>query len=283
MAKQAFCDYVVGEIEDSGREALRVFLPAERGYILHWFIHSVKEACGCDTWRLGPLYHVDDTLTRFVQLTRPRAEWEMALRLKERPDFIGGVVHGDERMTAVEFRMDGKPFLPCDLRGDNPFTKLEVTVCSEGFDPNEPQQRVLLHGKTLTFTAAGVDVCQRVEWLGDYLLGNSYMAMMPPLKEWTDRYKIDTVVGLMPIEVGGARGVAATEELYLCGDAYGFSMRVPRYLSKAEGNQYLITDNGGSSYNKMYFVLAHGGSVRAGDVWETETVYHVTVFPERSE
>ena len=278
MSKLAYCEYTTGNLEDSGTEALRVFLPAARGYILHCFIHSVREDYGCDVWRLGPAYHVADDFADAALLTTPRAEWEMAIRLKERPDFIGGVIHGDERMTRVVFRLDGRETVPAALRERTAFSALEVEVDSTGFDPISPKTEVLLHHKTLTFTAEGVTVRQRVEWLGDYALGNSYMAMMPPRKEWTNRYKIDTVPGLNPIEENGARGVAPIEELYLCGDTYGFSMRVPRYLSCAEGNRYLITDNGGRSYNKMYFVLAHGGAAHAGDVWETETQYRITVL-----
>lgn len=278
MLKLAYCEYETENLKDSGTEALRVFLPATRGYILHDFIHSVKEDNGCDLWRLGPAYHVADDFTNEVLLTTPRAEWEMAIRLKERPDFIGGVIHGDERMTRVTFRLDGRETVPAALKERTAFSTLEVEVDSTGFDPATPQTEVLLHHKTLTFTAEGVTVRQRVEWLGDYALGNSYMAMMPPRKEWTNFYKTDTVSALNPIKEEHISATEKTEELYLCGDTYGFSMCIPRYLSGVEGNRYLITDNGGGSYNKMYFVLAHGGAVRAGDVWETETRYRITVL-----
>lgn len=278
MTKFAYCEYVTGKLEDSGTEALRVFLPAARGYILHYLVHSVKEDNGCDLWRLGPAYHVADDFTDEVLLTTPRAEWEMAIRLKERPDFIGGVIHGDERMTRVAFRLDGREIVPAALQVRTAFSALEVEVDSTGFDPIAPRTEVLLHHKTLTFTAEGVTVRQRVEWLGDYALGSSYMAMMPPRKEWTSFYKTDTVTALNPITEERISATEKAEELYLCGDTYGFSMRVPRYLSGAEGNRYLITDNGGGSYHKMYFVLAHGGAARAGDVWETETRYRITVL-----
>jgi len=116
MSKLAYCEYTTGNLEDSGTEALRIFLPAARGYILHCFIHSVREDYGCDVWRLGPAYHVADDFADAALLTTPRAEWEMAIRLKERPDFIGGVIHGDERMTRVVFRLDGRETVPAALR-----------------------------------------------------------------------------------------------------------------------------------------------------------------------
>jgi hypothetical protein len=278
MTKLAYCEYATEDLKDSGTEALRVLLPAAQGYILHYLVHSVKESNGCDVWRLGPAYHVPDDVADEILLTTPRAEWEMAIRLKDRPDFIGGVIHGDERMTRAVFRMDGREFTPSMLSKCTAFTTLEVEVDSTGFDPLHPETSVLLHHKVLTFTSEGVTVRQRVEWLGDYALGNSYMAMMPPRKEWTNSYKADTGLALNSIKEEHISATKKTEELYLCGDDYGFSMRVPRYLSHAEGNKYLITDNGGGSYNKMYFVLAHGGHAHMGDVWETETNYRIDIL-----
>ena len=55
-----------------------------------------------------------------------------------------------------------------------------------------------------------------------------------------------------------------------------FSMSVPKYPILVGGNRFLLTDNRGGLYNKMYFVICSGAEVMKGDVWETTTRYVIT-------
>ncbi len=276
--KLPVCQYVPGKTDDYGIEALKLYLPAKNGYIDYTIVHSVRDDKGCDVWRLGPVYHCDNSLLPVAQLTKPRAEWEMAIRLLERPDFIGGIAHGDERYESISIVLDGEARSLSDLAEKTVFDTLAVIVHSVGFDPSAPTEQVLLHKKEITVRADGIGVDQTVEWLCDRKLDNSYMAMMPPLKEHTSHYKTEVDEAPSPIVERKYAKTGLFKTLCLAGERYSFTMTAKKYLTAQEGNTFIITDNGGNSYNKMYFVLSHGGEAHQGDVWNTQTHYLIEVL-----
>ena len=275
MKKTAFCQYVCGKTEDSGEEALYLYLPTEGGYIRYSLIRSVVSAKQCNVWRMGPAFYCDDSLGSLTRLTREGAEWEMALRLLDRPDFIGGVAHGDEIGTDAVCLIDGREYRIETLRQPTLFSTLTVCVNSIGYDPSAPSEAVLRHSKRIVVNSDQIRVIQRVEWLSDVLLAQSYMAMMPPLKCVTDRYCVENGE-YSPIPERSFKESGDFDRLTLRGEkGFVFSMQIPRYLTDQGKNTCLITDNGGNSYHKMYFILAHGGHASQGEVWETETVYRI--------
>jgi len=58
-------------------------------------------------WRLSVVNFCDEALSSVRPLTRGGAEWEMALKIKECPDFIGGYAHGDEVFSRIAVTVDG--------------------------------------------------------------------------------------------------------------------------------------------------------------------------------
>lgn len=276
MKKEALCKYVNGAADDSGIEVLKLFLPVRDGYINYNIVHSVMKRSNCDTWRLSVVYHYDDLLSVATPLTRSGAEWEMALKIQERPDFIGGYAHGDEIFQKVEIFVDGEHREMQSLSDMTQFKELILVVSSIGYDPIDSVTEVLLHHKKITVGAEGVKVEQKVEWLNGFTLGSSYMAMMPPFKDVTDSYYTNTDTEPKPIGVKVSISETGDfDTLYLCGESgFTFSMKAEKYLNDGN-NTFLISYNGGVPYNKMYFLLNHGGSVKKGDIWETCTEYTV--------
>ncbi len=276
--KNLFCLYSDEKCDDGGIEALRLYLPTKDGYVNHNITHSVMKSTNCDTWRLSTVYFCNDAFERVRPLTRSGAEWEMALKIKGRPDFIGGYAHGDEVFKSVKLTIDGEERILTDISVLTAFERLEYEVWSVGYDPNDSITEAILHDKRIIVDENGVRVEQRVEWLNDYELGNSYMAMMPPFKSETDFYFTDNdpTKKEIPEKVSIAE-TCNTKGLYLRGNAgFTFGLCPEKYLSDSDGaNTYLITDNGGVPYNKMYFLLHHGGKACKGDVWETVTIYAV--------
>ncbi|MBQ8408052.1 MAG: hypothetical protein IJY39_04235 [Clostridia bacterium] len=274
--KEAICRFVKGQTDDAGNEAIKLFLPVNNGYVNYNIVHSVNARSNCDTWRLSVAYWCDDKLSPIKPLTRAGAEWEMALKIQQRPDFIGGYAHGDEVFQKVKLTVDEKEREFEAITELIPFRTLVLEVWSKGFDPIDSVTEALLHYKKITVSNREVSVEQKVEWLNDYLLGNSYMAMMPPFKEVTDHYYTDADADKKPISVNVSISESGLHDtLYLCGESgFTFGMKVGKSLSGGE-NRFLITDNGGVPYNKMYFLLDHSGSVKKGNAWETCTVYTI--------
>lgn len=276
--RSILCQYSADRADDSGIESLKIFCPTDGGYINYNVVHSLSEVSKCDTWRLSVAYYCDGALNRVRALTRSGAEWEMALKISGRPDFIGGYAHGDEVFDALDIKIDGKICGLNDLQELTAAKYITVEVASRGYDPNDSTSEAHIHQKKICFDISGVRVEQRVEWLNGYELGRSYMAMMPPIKDVTDHYFTDKDPAKIPIKLAEDASGCGVDAICLCGESgFIFEMRVEKYLSDVEkGNSFLVTDNGGVPYNKMYFVLCHGGSVSKGDVWESVTVYEIS-------
>lgn len=256
---------------------LRIFVPAEKGYINYNLVRSVNKRKNVDMWRLGKAYAFDDNFENEYELTPPGAEWDMALRLSGRPDFIGGYAHGDEICTSISLLLDGNAVNIESLKDLTPFSEITVTVESIGYDPDDSVTRALNHFKVYHITKRGISLSQKVVWLNDYALGSSYMAMMPPLKTLTDSFYTDK--DLTPKTAASNYGyVPCAKEAHVYGSESGikYSMSVPKYPSLCGGDKFLLTDNKGGLYNKMYFVICDGHSVSKGEAWETVTEYSIT-------
>ena len=278
LKKRACCRYDATIDFEGALGGLRIFLPAARGYVNYNLIHSVKENRNCDTWRLSQAFAMDDHLENGYELTPHGAEWDMAVKLDGRPDFIGGYAHGDEIYTALSVCLDGKAVEPESLTALTAFDELRITVASKGYDPADPAVQVLEHFKEFVITDEGITLHQRVEWLGDYALASSYLAMMPPLKTLTDSFY--TNADPTPKDaISNYGGVPGATEAVVFGSSSGISygMAVPQYPHLAGGDKFLMTDNHGRPYNKMYFVVCNGAHVHQGDVWESTTKYRIEI------
>jgi len=94
--KGLYCQYDPSVDFESALGGLKFFIPTANGYINYNLVHSVNSDRNCDTWRLGKAFAFDHHFENEIALTPPGAEWDMALRLSGRTDFIGGYAHGDE-------------------------------------------------------------------------------------------------------------------------------------------------------------------------------------------
>ena len=279
--RKPICEYALTTPDASiewGTEVLYVYLPTGEGYIRHQVIHTVMAAIGADTWRLGCVCHVDDTLSSPRPITSAGAEWEMAVKLQDRCDFIGGRAHGDEKFSSLTVTVDGVEKEMASLSEKTPFDELCVTVASTGYDPNEPDRAVLLHHKRLIFSAEMLRVEQSVRFLTDEVPSCVYFGMMPPCKEYTDHFY--TNINPEPREIPAVSGVfvqgkdADLKSVTLIGkEGYLYRMTAEKY-NEAE-NSFIISDNRGNPYNKLYFPFSADAPVHAGDEWSTVTLYEI--------
>ena len=106
--KSPICTYTTDCTQEGGAEALYIYIPTGEGYIRYQLVHTVLPQRNADTWRLGYVARVDDAFENAITITNPGAEWEMALELKNRPDFIGGLAHGDEIFSSMKLTADGE-------------------------------------------------------------------------------------------------------------------------------------------------------------------------------
>lgn len=274
---------------DESRGGYRILYPVADGFIEYTFVHSVVPEKNCDIWRMSVVSVLNEKGESLRRLTKAHAEWEMAVRLLDRPDFIGGYNHGDEIGKAPRLMLDGVSVSEKELSDFREFSKLEIVMESVGYDPASPADAVLSHCKRYLFDEEGVHLSQEVTWLRDVVLDgklNSYLAMMPPMKHepsapekiLTDSFSFgeDQVQGMatLPVRRKGVKKITVegTES------GYRFVMSVGEY-EPLYPNSYLalLTDNGNLNYHKMYIAFAGGEkeAVAEGEIWRASTHYRI--------
>lgn len=280
--------YDCGVTCDCSCGGLRIQYPARDGFVEYTFVHSAVPEKNCDIWRMSVVSALDAKGDFLHPLTKGGAEWEMAIRLENRPDFIGGYNHGDEIGEVPVFRLDGEAITPEELSQWREFSTLEITVESTGFDPASPSVEVLKHHKSYVYDEDGVHLSQSVTWVKDAVLDRkfkSFLAMMPPLKHLpqnegqiiTDSFSFGgTTVPITKLPLENRE----TRRITVAGEESGFvyTMSVENY-DPVYPNSYLglLTDNGNMNYNKMYIAFAGGNpdEIPAGTVWNAVTHYKI--------
>ncbi|MBQ5746874.1 MAG: hypothetical protein IIV81_02935 [Clostridia bacterium] len=272
--KKLYIKYDPDFREEFSTEALHIFIPTEKGYIDHTLGHTVWEKANADMWRLSVAYSCDDNLKEPYAVS-VGGEWDMALRLEGRPDFIGGYAHGDEHVETIRFIINGEER---DVREFGEITEidtLEIVVDSTGFDPLDNVTPAIKHHKKYTASFEGIRLDQRVEWLGDFTLNYCYLAMMPPAKKYTDSYYTN-LTEPCDLDLSKSPTVNGATSATVYGKESGlyFTMSVNEY-DVFNKPRLRIRDNANCSYNKMYFDFTSGGEVKKGDIWETFTIYKI--------
>ena len=274
---------------DCAQGGLRIYIPDRKGCINYNLGHSVTEERNADIHRLTVAAETDFYGNLLRHLTKDHAEWDMAIRLADRPDFIGGYNHGDELETAFSIWIDGEKAEQESLTDGREFSELKVCVRSVGYDPKAQSDAVFEHEKEYCFTQNGVDLHQKITWLKTVELDQrfkSYLAMMPPLKKekehpknvLTDTFYTDripqTAIKNLPIDL------ERIDRYTVLGKKSGisFTMEVKDYHPLYQNGYHAhLSDNGGANYNKMYIAFAGGAreTVEAGTVWSASTHYEI--------
>jgi len=257
-----------------------------------------------DNWRLKGGWETTAEHVRGNQIINT-GEWEMALRISGDSDSVGGY-HGDELQHDMLLLVDGVPLsqtATVSLRGAREVQALQNSYV---FDENVeaiidagtglPTNAIAKHSKRYFFTAEGVRVAQRLEWLQDRSLVSAWVAMFPILRNRdsttgpliTDaaiRSRLFEVEDLSTWDEGGALTYTPVQDgdsVTLWGATSGISGKVQFTRTPDLPNQKVYISTNTSAYNKVYFNLR--GDATAGDplisaltadVWEWESFYQI--------
>lgn len=269
--RHLYCRYDSTYNYETSSGALRIYLPTDVGYINYNIVHAIHNGINANNWRTGLAFACDDNLENEYVVTYT-GEWDMAVRIQGRDDFIGGIAHGDEIYTSFFVFVDGNETDITSITELTTFEKIIIKENSIGYDPDDHITQVLNHYKEYLIDKNGISLNQKVEFLSDYTMSTSYLAMMPPLKTLTDTYYTDVDYTPAPITYGAT--LNATKAV-VYGSNLTYVMSIPKYPSLTGGNRFLLQDNGGLPYNKMYFTVCNGQNVVAGDIWESSTMWQI--------
>ncbi len=271
---------------------LEIYVPTLKpGSAIMWRIgHQHGE--GYEIWRtldlnLGSGEGAD--VIRGVALAS--GEFDMALKIQGRPDFIGGSIHGDELMEGpASCIIDGSSY---DLQDSATWTvqgrEIRILTTTTMTDPADGVTVAGKHRKEMVINAKDYRIINCVEWSANLTMDASYMAMLPVYRknppttgvQVTDRgynnvnytvYDLTEDYTTHPIN----SPVLGATRLYLYGTINGLSLECevehePMLLGM---NSYIFA---GPAYNKMYFDFCGDSyQVQTGDVWQSKARYRVT-------
>ena len=268
--------YIDTSGDDNSTERINIDLPNNDCYIRYALGHCVDVSINADVWRLMYIAFVSQGGTQY-KLTR-RGEFECAVHLANRPDFSGGVVHGDEVESALTILADGKEVTPSQISGY--YQNIKIIRTSNLYDPSDNTTVIAKHSVEYIFNKTEVTINQSLDWLIDDTLTSCYLAMLPVLKDYslkryddtdyevktnpTSDYSVTILNAKSVTEFGGNRSI---------------TLEIPRYPTGLQGGDCaLITDNQGINYNKIYFVVCTGGSISSGDKWLSTSKYSVNAL-----
>ena len=285
-----FGGYGGGQIQytDGTKDYLDIFLPSDDGYVQIQMNLVDSASINAYGWRLSMMYACDPLLNQLFPITNS-GEFEMAIKLDGRPDFIGMGAHGSEIMTSFTVCVDGRVTDLSKILSMTSWTQLRIVRNTEMYDPNDETTLVGYHTVTYDFDLSGMTVSQSVEWVGEYTCTTSYMMMFPVLRAYDDLQITDTYFddydsaehdvsqqGFTTYPVQWTKG-ASKMTLYSRKSGITASMESLE-TSVLTGTSYKHCANS-AAYNKLYFTICGGGGTKhitaIGDVWETSARYEV--------
>jgi hypothetical protein len=258
------------------------------------FGHSVSAVGNADVWRIIQLLSVDDELNTRFKITQ-FGETEMAIRIKDRDDFIGGFTHGDEITIpgSVVFILDGAKVDPTTLTELTVFDELRISEVTTMFDPADHTTQVGTHGKEYIITADGIAIEQSVKWLGAYTLDASYMPMLCAIRgsdkvselQITDTYIDNGDYIPYDVGIGGFTTYpnakkTGVDRITLFSDKSGLCATVNLLDSPNLPGAVSFLYNGADTYNKIYCAVCGYGeqhNASAGEKWRVRAKIQIEI------
>ncbi len=268
------------KVEKSDNE-IYVYIYSSNGIIKYPIKKITNNSTNCDTFHIHKLFSVKDGVEREICYA---GEFEMAVKIKDRDDFIGGSQHGDEKCTSYSLYCDGisvteNKLYYCD--------ECKIIVISDMYDPADHTTIVATHYKEYIFTHDGLELNQRIMWASSLTLMRSYLAMLPILRKDGDGNQItDTYfdnVNYTEYDVSDSgfttypityRKDCSKQNLYSSISKISASVEVVTRKPYIEDAVAFLSNS--EYYNKIYFGFCGDNyQVNSGDMWTSKSIYKI--------
>lgn len=294
------------DIGSRGKEQVSIYLPSAVGFVKYAFIRNEYDETNSNNWRIDRAYACDnDKVVRFPITNK--GEWEMAIKLEGRSDFIGGNAHGDEVFDSVKFYVDGKEMTTSMMFDGVQFSELKIVELSTMYDPSDNAtlatksnfEPVAKHGREYIITNEGIKLNQFIVWLTNVRCDASYMTMFPVIRGNDSIYPTiitDNVYTDDDYEVYDCSSITDANtankpwswsknctRCVIWSDESGVSCDVEMLkqtdIDNSGAKQFKIQNS--SEYNKLYWSICGVGNAiyefHTGDRVYTSTRYAITV------
>ena len=219
-------------------------------------------------------------------------EWEMAIKENGANDFIGGIAHGDEKLTAFAAFLDGK-YISLDQSGTFLGREFVLECFSDLYRDTSITSGQLIkiakHYKKYIFTKDGLLLQQRIEWIADVTLDNAYLCMLPIKRKTNDDNSGANITtnamtaNLINYDISESGWTSdlrtpthGRERINMWGSDSGVSVFVENNPAPSLESSLGFVQNT-VTYNKYYFDFSGSKSVKTGDIWENNTVFKIDV------
>ena len=268
-----------------------IYLPRESGWLQIRMNLADSPETNAWGWRLHMMYACDDRLCQRFPVTNV-GEYEAAIRLRGRPDFMGMGAHGSERMTDFQICVDGAECAPENLAALTDWNTVRIRRGSRFYDPGDEVTHVANHYVVYDFDLSGLTVTQEVDWLVEDICVQSYMMMFPVRRDYeglqiTDTYRDDGDAGEYDVSQPGFSGypdgwLPGIKKMTLSSAKSGITAAMESLEApELAGGGYRHCWNA-PAYNKLYFTVCGGEgleqTVAPGDRWHTKHRYEVTII-----
>ena len=288
-----YTSFAEAQLYTGAIELLDIYIPVKDGYIDYAFGRTITSVTpqtqgGGNVWRFIQATKVNNGFVREYYITA-LGETEMAIRIKDRDDFIGGFTHGDEWLDSGSalFLLDGESVTISDYTTLTEFDELQVFATNTMYDPADHTTVVGKHGVSWKFTKDGLTIGQSVDFSTDLTLIGSYLGMVCAIRnqyssqtlQITDTYIDDGNFTQYDVSAPGFTGYPRNNKLgikkaYLIGKTQKLTISA-EYTRQVEGlaGAGLNLFNG-ASYNKLYNAVCGYNDVQvqiaSGTKWQTE-------------
>ena len=274
---------------DGKTDYITLFLPQPKGMLEIQMNLVNNDSTNAYGWRLNMMYACDDELNRLFPVTQS-GEYEMAINIKGRPDFIGMGAHGSERMTSFGIFIDGEETKLEDIANLTEWKTVRIIRESDMYDPLDETTVVGKHFVEYLFDESGLTVNQSVEWITDASCASSYMMMFPVRRKYNDIQITDTYydnfdsneydVSEAGFKTYPSNWTSGATKMTVYSKKSGVSASM-EWLDSTElpGGGFKMCSNS-ESYNKLYFTICGKnkyGEAKTGDIWKTSTRYEVVI------
>lgn len=277
---ESYTDYFYYYIKGSDKNSKK--------YLRYRFEHFVRADTKADAWVQSTVDAVElvDGIWKVLYPVVIAGEWEMAVRIKDRPDFIGAKEHGSEINTYVKFYVDGVSWTPST--GSFWCNEIRVIQKSTMYDPLDETTHVGNHTKVFTINQSNLSLKQKIAWIGTFDMDMSYVTMLPIVRgnDAETTYQVTAVAyddyNLNEIDISTSGHAAKTYDAnaskwYLYSNSTGISAEVQSVIRNKPTSASTFIQNT-VKYNKVYFAYCNTGyKVNNGDIWEWESIYKLNV------
>ena len=264
------------------------FVPARDGRFLRCkFVHFVDPDSNADGWVQREVDLMEADMKTLALKVITYGEWEMAIMLKDRPDFIGCMNHGSEVATIANIFFDGVPMDRIDTR-EFACKEIDVAEKSTMYDPIDETTIVGYHYKKYRITAESIRIEQRIVWAVDDTAMLSYALMLPAVRgndsvsgaQVTDRFYDDKTLDVYNISTTEFddyliqktdKGAGAT----LYGTTSGGYLYARCDIVNKPTDSCMFLSNA-VNYNKLYIAYCgNNHAISTGDVWQWTSKYQI--------